>query len=614
VVTPVTHSPGIPGLNEQFGAAQRSHQQDDLDAAEKQYAAILKVDPDHADSVHFLGVLHHQRDDHKTALALIERSIQLAPERMAYYSNYAMALEHAGRLEDAVEAELPVLAHDMPEDAALATIASRLMQLKSPRASHRAQAAIKSNPRNTIALKTLGELLIRDRSYVPAIDYLQQAVAIDQHDAETWNLLGNAYKMANQHDDAVSAYEAAIEIDPACTYFYSNLADLYEIFNEPDNAAAVLQRAIQLSPDDPYILFIAAKCDERNGDYQAALAKLIRVDRSKIIDDVVMSVAFLIGRLQDALGQYDDAFLSFSNGNQLLKKRAYGAEVSKGFRQKIVDLNTMVTPQWAARIKPTAAAQAPVFLVGFPRSGTTLIERVLDSHSRIQSLDEKPIIAALIEQVATSTSAFVEALPVMREHQVHALRKIYFETANQYVDNQPNGVILDKFPLNVVNVPMIYRLFPDAKIIFVLRHPCDACLSCFMQSFEPNAAMDNFYTLADTVRLYCQVMRLWETLERTLPLNVHYIRYEDLVAGFSSRVSEMLAFLDLPFEDGTRDFVMSARGKRISTPSYRQVSQPIYTRATYRWQHYDNYLAPYLRQLQPYIERFGYTDSGPDHR
>ncbi len=127
-----------------------------------------------------------------------------------------------------------------------------------------------------------------------------------------------------------------------------------------------------------------------------------------------------------------------------------------------------------------------------------------------------------------------------------------------------------------------------------------------MQSFEPNAAMDNFYNLDDAVRLYVQVMTLWSNIESSFPLNVRYVRYEDMVANFDQKVSAVLSFLDVPWDDSVTRFVESSRGKRISTPSYRQVSQPIYNRAVERWRRYEKHMERHLQQLNPFIERFGY--------
>ena len=127
-----------------------------------------------------------------------------------------------------------------------------------------------------------------------------------------------------------------------------------------------------------------------------------------------------------------------------------------------------------------------------------------------------------------------------------------------------------------------------------------------MQSFVPNAAMDNFYTLSDTVRLYGQVMRLWLKLEACFPLNLHYVRYENVVTDFDEQVEQLLSFLEIPFEDSVNNFAASSRGKRISTPSYRQVSQPIYGHAVNRWQRYEEQMQRHLPQLLPFINKFGY--------
>ena len=155
---------------------------------------------------------------------------------------------------------------------------------------------------------------------------------------------------------------------------------------------------------------------------------------------------------------------------------------------------------------------------------------------------------------------------------------------------------------------LLHRVFPQARFVFAVRHPCDVVLSCFMQNFELNDWMANFRTLAETVALYTRTMDLWEAYREQLPLVVHTVRYEDVVDDFDNSVRMLCGFLDVPWEDSLRQFADKALDRgRINTPSYDQVSQPIYRGARYRWERYREYLAPYLPALQPYIERFGYT-------
>jgi hypothetical protein len=160
--------------------------------------------------------------------------------------------------------------------------------------------------------------------------------------------------------------------------------------------------------------------------------------------------------------------------------------------------------------------------------------------------------------------------------------------------------------LNTIDIGLIHRLFPDARIILALRHPCDVVLSGFMQPFQPNAAMIHFATLADTARFYAQVMELWQAYRAVLPLDVAVIRYEDLVADVAGEARRLLDFLNLPWDDAVLQYAEHARSRAIATPSYHQVVQPIYRRSVGRWRNYGFAFADILPVLVPALAAFGY--------
>ena len=168
--------------------------------------------------------------------------------------------------------------------------------------------------------------------------------------------------------------------------------------------------------------------------------------------------------------------------------------------------------------------------------------------------------------------------------------------------------LLDKSPFNTAHIGLIHRVFPEAQLVFVVRHPCDVCLSCFMNNFELNSGTCHFTRLESAVALYRKMMELWLTYVETLPLRYQLLRYEDLVSQPETELHRLADILDVPWSGRMLEHTAQAAKRRhIPTPSYAQVHRPIYQDACYRWRRYAGFINPFLKDLQPYIEFFGYV-------
>ena len=252
-----------------------------------------------------------------------------------------------------------------------------------------------------------------------------------------------------------------------------------------------------------------------------------------------------------------------------------------------------------------------MFLVGFPRSGTTLLDQILDAHPGIHVLEEQPVLLALRDRVQELPGGYPDALGEISAKLRDELRALYQSRLQQA--GAPDGKLtVNKLPLNLIHIGLIHRIFPDARLILALRHPGDVVLSCFMQDFTLNNAMANFLALEDAARLYDEALRLWYACRERLPLQVHELRYEALVAGFDAEVAQLLQFLGLPWDDKVRDFAAHARGRLIRTPSYEQVTGALHDRSIGRWRRYRAHMQPCAEILAPHIEALGYGESGAE--
>jgi hypothetical protein len=312
------------------------------------------------------------------------------------------------------------------------------------------------------------------------------------------------------------------------------------------------------------------------------------------------------------MGGYDAAFAAFTRANAMqLERHARMAGDQSNMAPRAVArlrafLDQAAPLQWRAG---PVAARVPVFLVGFPRSGTTLLDQVLASHPEVTTLEECDTMSDMASAYLGGAQD-LSGLPGLADAEIENFRALYWR---QVDTGLPGGsktrVFVDKLPLNAVLLPLIYRLFPTAKIVLALRDPRDCVLSCYQQRFGMNAAMYQLLRLDTAASYYNNVMDLVRASRAALPLAVHEIKYEDVVGHFDSAIGSLLEFLDLPWDDAVRSYADTARRRTIATPSASQVVKPLYTTATGKWRNYRRFMEPVLPTLEPWVAAFGYEAS-----
>lgn len=424
--------------------------------------------------------------------------------------------------------------------------------------------------------------------------------------ARAYTRLSDFLRARGERDGARDALERAVTERADDPQRHFALAHFLERCNLVDAAGVAAAEGLRLAPRHPELSLVMARVDRRRGRLADALSTLERIDVPGLPSRVARAITFERGHVRDGLEDVDGAWADYVAGNALAaaEVRALRIDPERFLARAFPDPD-----EWApsAAAGPDAGGQ-PVFLVGFPRSGTTLIEQILDSHPDIHTLSEIPAVQALHDDVAARADGqtVLDVSPVDAER----LRAQYWHTIGGGPGMSTARVVIDKLPLNIVHLPLIHRVFPGARILFAQRHPLDVCLSCFTQDFELNAAMANFTSLEATAQLYARVMAIWQTYATRCAPQVHVIRYERLVTDFESEVRMALDFLGVGWHDGVRDFAAHARARgEIQTPSYHQVVQPLHDRSIGRWRPYARHLAGVRDRLVPIAESFGYTDA-----
>ncbi|HEV2606840.1 MAG TPA: sulfotransferase, partial [Xanthomonadaceae bacterium] len=426
----------------------------------------------------------------------------------------------------------------------------------------------------------------------------------DPNSASGWNALGGLERTKHDFVAAETAWRRALDLEPGRLDASASLALLYESTNRVADARALAERAAQSigSGCNQHgaieLLFVLGKTMRRTHDLEGALRTLDRIDLLAPNETQRMAASFERGKLLDLLDEPSGAMTAFATGNAIAGAQWH--RHNPGRNRFLAGIDYMLDAlggdwmrEWKRLDGPPDAGNVS-FLIGFPRSGTTLLNQVLNTHPAIQAIEEKPPASKITAGLRAMPGGYPRALADLDALDVAWLREAYFRSAAEHGAPDRSRLVLDKFPMNIVLAGMLYRVFPPARFVLALRHPCDVVLSCFMQNFEINNTMANFCTLADTVALYTRTMDLWQVWRDALPLNVHTVRYEDVVEDFDGQVRRLCDFLGVPWRDDLRDFSAKAleRG-RINTPSYEQVSRPIYREAMYRWERYREHLEPF---------------------
>ena len=332
---------------------------------------------------------------------------------------------------------------------------------------------------------------------------------------------------------------------------------------------------------------------------------------TKDIKNEILRVSAL-AKCYDRIKDIDKAFNYFTKANSLFPKimkvkyfdkNRYLREIKikrEFFKKSSIE-------KWPTLKQPDNKPN-PIFLIGFPRSGTTLLDTILRSHPLIEVIEEKFMVKKLIDSLNQLPNGGLEGLKEIENDQLKKIRKTYFESLRLHIKNKNTSKLyIDKLPLNIIHVGEIIRIFPDAKFIVSLRHPCDCVLSCFMQDFELNDAMANFLNLDGAAHLYDDVMNLWTQYTSIFSINYHEVKYENLIENFEPTVRSILNFLELSWDDSVLNYLITAKKRdRIATPSYAQVTKPIYSYAIGRWQRYKKQTSNIYPILEGWIKKFNY--------
>lgn len=622
-----------------FRQALEALQSGDLDRARALAESEVSSDPSPR-AHHLLGIVHCRLGDAAAGVEHLRVAAKAEPRNAAFRIMLMRALVDASRPGEVLAMEEP------PPIRSAAAVEEWRARGEAADCAGDADESIRAWSTITAAVPgdwrawaNLGNGHANRAEWEQAADALSKAAALNPDDAALRRNAATALSQANRREEAITAFEAARRLGDASFAVEFALGQLYIADRRFAEGEAAFQRAHSLEPSNREAVFHYGVVLDRNNKTEAletllddALANGIPKESVSYLwavlarrrgqlqeaydllaesdphEDDPVAWYHLKAKLADAVGSPGEAFAAAEAMNRAAletkvapDERQEWRHKAAAYRQEQHDLARTITPEWGRRL-PVLHEPSPrkvSFLVGFPRSGTTLLDTFLMGHPQIAVLEEEQLVGK------AGRGVNIEDLPSKSLHWVKESRALYFRLLSQLTAGNFEGMVVDKFPLDMAAAPLIHAMFPGAPIIFMQRHPCDVVLSGFMQAF----GVVNFGTIEDAADYYDAMMTVWTNSKKALPLNTHSVVYEELVDDPEGTLRPLVDFLGLQWDDHVLDHQTTARGRgTIATPSYDQVTEPISRAPRGRWKQYREQMKPVLPLLLSWAERLGYSD------
>jgi len=521
-----------------------------------------------------------QSGEHAAAARLAEAALARGLEHPLLLNVAALRLEQAGRLAEAEEL---------------------------------LRRAVIMAPDDLGSINALGLCLLRLERPADALEQFDALIALNPNLPFAHVSRGNSLRALGAVRDAEASYQRALAIDPNQGLALAGLAQIAANRGMYHQARRWAGKALELMPGFPDAVMSLASAelgDRQPLPAEARIRALLGDERLTPLERAYANG--LLGDILDALDRPPDAMAAYRECNQELQRvygdRFAGSKALEHVRGMIRYFQSAPAAAWRiASHAPSnhGGAAGHVFLLGFPRSGTTLLEVILEGHPNIVSLEEKE---SLIDGVYAflSRPEDLAGLAQARHAELEPLRNSYWRQVRAAGVDVTGKLFVDKHPLNTLKLPLIAKLFPDAKILFACRDPRDIVLSCFRHRFQMSAPIYELLTLEGAARYYDAVMQFLVQMTSLLPLATCLVRHEDVVMEFAREMKRICAFLGVDWAPGMKDFAARTHDRASLTPSTAQLVRGLSTEGLGHWRRYRNHLFAVLSTLEPWVNRFYY--------
>ena len=601
--------------------------------AEQVVRQAISLKPDFPHLHEDLGSVLAMQQRFEEAVPCFEKAIQLEPQLPLAHKKLGQALAVLGRGQDADAA----FEEFFERDADKGKVALALDHLRAGRkdeAIDALRAALRENADNVDAMLSLAHIYWREKKQVSDAEALLRRATVQAPGyAAAWMTLGAILHEGDRFAESIDCYLTATRLEPRNAVAWAGLGNGYAHVGDIPRGTEAFERSLGLQPDAPNVQLSYGHMLKTQGDqaaalraYRAAIAgkpdfgevywsmanlKVFRfedaevaemerqVEHEDLSESADIHFRFALGKAYEDRGDYDRAWHYYDTGNQRQRKKVYHDPVAMELRHE--EISAVFTRElFEKHAGQGFESAAPIFIVGLPRSGSTLVEQILASHSQVEGTAELPTLMRLaysIGRYRPDNIQYPEAVRDLRGRDLRAYGRQYIEEASKF---RSTGLpfFTDKLPNNFSHVGFAHLILPNAKFINARRHPFDSCLGGYKQLFGKGQNFTYDMTdLAAYYRQYHETMRHWHEV---LPGKVLDVHYEETVADLETQVRRILAHCGLPFEEACVRFHENQRA--VKTASSEQVRQPIYTGALGYWRRYERHLGVWQQDLADILD------------
>ena len=609
-------------------------QQQRFDEAETQLKIAIELAPDFPPLSEDLGSALAQQRKYEEAIPLFEQAVRLDPGLTNAHKKLGQALATVGRGLEADEAFETFFQKD-PDKGAVAVGAEHLRAKREEEAIKCFRQALKDNPDNVDAMRflafvyleqgrkvrdavalleratqlapdwaaawlDLGNALVKRGQRMEAIEALKRATVLEPKNGLAWEKLASATASAGYPEEAAEAFREAVALNPKAAGFHMGYGHVLKTLGDQPASLRAYREAIHLRPGFGEVYWSMANLKIFKFDDAEVEAMEYQLENTELEESTNVHFRFALGKAYEDRKDYDKAWDYYHSGNERQRPLVNYDPVANSVEKDAI--RAYFTREFLSEAEGHGYAdEGPIFIVGLGRSGSTLIEQILASHSQVEGTEELAVLGNLSDAIAhfrPDEKRFPQVLDAMRPLDWRALGLEYLDGAKRYrMTDKP--IFTDKLPNNFPFVGLLHLILPNAKIINARRHPLDTCLGNYKQLFGrgQNFTYDIF-ELADYYKEYCHTMDHWNEV---LPGKVLDVHYEETVTDLEGQVARILEHCGLPFEESCVRFHETERA--VKTASSEQVRQPIYTGGMGKWRQYENYLGEWLEELGPIIDK-----------